>query len=114
MRAAAARRTRRARACAGASGLACFALLLVAAHLAPSAAHAAHLAPRRALHDAAPAGRETRLRAAAAGGGGARRRLLFDTRSFQQYLLDLFTVTYRFLDAELYAGLSLFFHAITF
>lgn len=56
------------------------------------------------------------LLAAAAGGGGgaARRRLLFDTRSFQQYLLDLFTVTYKFLDAELYAGLSLLFHAITF
>jgi hypothetical protein len=48
----------------------------------PSSAAAPHSAP----HSSAP------------------RRVLFDTSAFRRFLLELFDVTYKFLDAELYAG----------
>lgn len=96
------------------TALACCLLLYELTLLAAVAPREAHT-PRRALHAALPSAWSGPAAPAvlAAPGSVSRRRLLFDNTSFRRYLLDLFTVTYRFIDAEVYAGFLMLVNATT-
>jgi hypothetical protein len=95
------------------TALACSLLLYELTLLADVAPREART-PRRALHAALPSAWSRPAPAVlAAPGSVSRRQLLFDNTSFRRYLLDLFTVTYRFIDAEVYAGFLMLVNATT-